>query len=140
MCEIPKPKIDGLFKKSIENQSNNIIDRIKTFEDACNELRIDPENVFNINDSLNEIAYKKLKIIVCALNEGWFPNWNDNNQRKWTPWFAWNSLSSGFGFSGSLCRCSDAYTLTGSRLYFSSEELSNYAGHQFIELYNEYLK
>ena len=140
MREIPKPKIDGLFKKSIETQDRGIIDRIKTFEDACNELGINPENVFNINDELDEIAYKKLKIIGCALNEGWIPDWNDNNQRKWIPWFIWDSLSSGFGFYDSIYCYSNTYSNTGSRLCFSSEELSNYAGQQFIEIYNEYLK
>ena len=140
MRKIPKPKISGLFKKSIENQSNTIIDRIKTFEDACDELGINPENVFNINDELDEIAYKKLKIIVRALNDGWIPDWNDNNQRKWIPWFIWDPLSSGFGFDDSYYSYSFTGTGTGSRLCFSSDALSNYAGQQFIELYNEYLK
>ncbi len=71
---------------------------IKTFEDACEELGIDPDEEFNGDDLIDEAAYKKLKVIVAAINQGWTPDWDNTDQQKWWPYF---KLSSGFGFSHS---------------------------------------
>jgi hypothetical protein len=115
-----------------------IIDRIKTFEDACNEMGINPDELTSSFDTRDERAYKKLKVIIKVINEGWEPNWNDSKEYKWFPWFKWSS-GSGFAFSGSLCSCANTLTGVGSRLCFPSEELANYFGKQFIEIHNELL-
>lgn len=109
---------------------------IKTFEDACEVLELDPTELFSEIDTLDEIAYKKLKVIVKAINQGWSPEWNNSNQRKWHPWF---NLSSGFGFSFSGYHYGRTSTYFGSRLCFESEEKSNYAANQFIQLYEDLL-
>jgi hypothetical protein len=109
---------------------------IKTFEDACDELGIDPDDVYNKKDLPDEIAFKKLKVIAKAINNGWVPNWNDKNQYKWFPYF---NLSSGFCFSHSTCRCTITYTSVGSRLCFETKEQSDYVGKQFDDLYKELL-
>lgn len=108
---------------------------IKSFEDACEELGI-PTEQFLGTDTADEIAYKKLKIIVKAINQGWTPDWDNTNQRKWWPWFI---LSSGFGFSFSYYDCDDTSTAVGSRLCFESEEKSDYTAKQFLDLYKEFL-
>ena len=69
-----------------------ITERVKTFEDACNELG--EENVLvqayrtaefntsgNQNDVSDVVAYLKLRIIVAALNEGWQPTFSDDEYR-----------------------------------------------------------
>lgn len=74
-----------------------ITERVKTFEDACNELG--EENVLvqayrtaefntsgNQNDVSDVVAYLKLRIIVAALNEGWQPTFSDDEYRYY-PWF-----------------------------------------------------
>jgi len=109
---------------------------IKTFKDACNALDIDPDAVCNKGDTLDEAAYKKLKIIAKAINQGWVPDWDNTNERKWFPWF---SLSSGFGFVGSDYRYAGSHTGVGSRLCFESEEKADYAGKQFTAIYEEFL-
>ncbi len=111
-------------------------EKIKTFEDACNMLGIDPASVINENDQPDEKAYKQLKVIIKAINSGWEPNWNDTNQYKWFPVF---NLSSGFGFSGSGYDYTDTDAYVGSRLCFESEEKSNYVATQFEGLYKDYL-
>lgn len=119
--------------------SENILDRIKTFEDACAELGISNDScrpIFDEDEDPDEIAYKKLKVIISAINEGWKPDWNDTNQKKWFPYFA---LSSGFGFSNSYCHCTITFTSVGSRLCFSSQEKAEYVGKQFIDLYEQFL-
>ena len=111
-------------------------EEIKNFEDACAKLDIDPLSVTNEADALDEAAYKKLKVIVKAINAGWEPNWNNTDQRKWWPWFR---MSSGFGFSYSNYGYRLTITGVGSRLCFQSEEKSNYAANQFLNLYEEFL-
>lgn len=74
-----------------------ITERVKTFEDACNELG--EENALvqayrtaefntsgNQNDVSDVVAYLKLRIIVAALNEGWQPTFSDDEYRYY-PWF-----------------------------------------------------
>ena len=134
------------FKATLEDTfgkdffSGKIKDRIKTFEDACAELEIYPEDAiadFQETALKDEIAYRKLKIIAEALNEGWKPDWTDSNQYKYFPWLEYSR--SGSGFVCSYTNYSYTRTTIGSRLCFKSEELALYIGEQFIDLYNEYL-
>jgi len=111
-------------------------EEIKTFEDACAKLDIDPLLVSNESDTPDEAAYKKLKLIVKAINAGWEPDWNNTGQRKYWPWFR---LSSGFGCSDSTYYYGHAITGVGSRLCFESEEKSTYAANQFIDIYEQFL-
>jgi hypothetical protein len=115
---------------------NKTFDEIKTFEDACEVLDIDPDSVITDQDTTDEAAYKKLKIVAKALTQGWTPDWNNSNQYKWYPYF---NLSSGFGFSAAHYDYVDASTTVGSRLCFESEEKAKYAGNQFLQLYKEFL-
>lgn len=110
---------------------------IKTFEDACEELGIDPSELNFESDTTDEIAYKKLKIVVKAINQGWEPDWNDTNQRKWYPWF--KVRSSGFCFSISYYVFGYSLADVGSRLCFESEARATHTATQFIDLYNQFL-
>jgi hypothetical protein len=112
-----------------------ITERVKTFQDACDALGIDPYSVIKSDDSKDEAAYKQLKIIASALNEGWMPDWNDANQAKWYPYFK----MSGFGFWYTLCVSWNSYTIVGSRLCFKSSDLAEYAGKQFLHTYQDFL-
>jgi hypothetical protein len=109
---------------------------IKTFDDACKALGVTPEEILNANDSSDENAYKKLKIVVKAINQGWTPDWTNTDQRKYYPYFV---LSSGFGFSASYYYFVYADTIVGSRLCFETYEQASYAGQQFLELYRIFL-
>ncbi len=111
-------------------------EQIKTFEDACEELGIDIDKLDFSNDTTDESAYKKLKIIIAAINQGWTPDWSNTNQRKWWPWF---NLSSGFGFSYSYFGYGYAAASVGSRLCFETEEKCVYAAKQFIEIYEQFI-
>jgi hypothetical protein len=126
-----------------ENLSQKITDRVKTFEDAC-EFVEPSENVqillrYNGIDPvmLAAQAHAKLCIIVEALNEGWKPNWNNNNQYKWSPWFKMDSPGFRFGASGLWFM--HASSSGGSRLVLHSEELANYIGKQFLSIYQTML-
>lgn len=91
------------------------LETIKTFEDACRKLFLDPESVTKPEDTSDEAAYKKLKVVTKAVNGSWIPDWNNDSRRKWYPRF---NLSSGFGFSHSGYLWSGTNTHVGSRLCF----------------------
>jgi hypothetical protein len=111
---------------------------IKTFEDACDELELTQEDLLHIhnNDSTDEVAYKKLKIVIAAINQGWIPNWDNDNERKWWPYF---NLSSGFSFSDTDYYYVYSHTDVGSRLCFESQEKAIYTAEQFLPLYKDFL-
>ena len=119
----------------------DIKDKVKSFEDACKVLDITPSVpvVTGIPEKYQKplIANYQLMVIAEALNEGWTPDWSNGEWDKWYPWFNMdNSSSAGrFSFGGADIRRS--YSIVGSRLCFKSEELADYAGTQFLELYRE---
>jgi hypothetical protein len=115
--------------------SQKITDRVKTFADACEVLDIDPDDVVHSADDADDQAYKQLKVIARALNEGWEPNYNNSNERKWYPWFYMDKPA---GFRLGACGCDFAVTGVGARLVFKTEELARYAATQFIGLYSSY--
>lgn len=113
---------------------------IKTFDDACRtqgttEQKFN-ERFKNLGLDPDTIYYEMLKIVVAAINQEWTADWNNSNQYKWWPYF---KMSSGFGFSGSGYDCTYSRSSVGSRLCFESEEKSNYAAKQFIDIYKGFL-
>jgi hypothetical protein len=109
------------------------------------------------------MAYIKLRIVVAALNEGWVPSFKEDEYR-WYPWFnlytdeevaemseeqkkrvlLWGGYSgsgsiSGLAYASSGFAWSRSDALIGSRLALKSEELADYVGRQFIELYKEFM-
>lgn len=127
--------------------SENIITKVKSYEDACTvlgrETTLPDFSFLPEKEQKAQEAHFKLVIITKALNEGWTPDWKNRQWDKWFPWFDFNidnengSSSSGrfsFGRSGDLCSGS----ICGSRLCFKSSELATYAGVQFFDLYRDY--
>ena len=115
--------------------------KIKSFEDACNALgilEIVPDfSTFPEKYRKAMYAHYKLMVITEALNEGWTPNWDDWEERKYYPWFDMRSSASG-GLSFDVCDYWSTTSLVGSRLCFKNRELAEYAGKEFVELYKEY--
>lgn len=146
-----------------------VTERIRTLEDAMEALgQGHPfvEEYIAVRDKLNTdngdlLAYLKLRIITYALNEGWEPNFTQDECR-WYPLFYLKTkemmealdeeekrravLRSGnfaYAYSGlvyaianSASTVSGAYY--GARLAFKSEELADYAGVQFREIFADF--
>ena len=106
--EIPEGKvaewkeINGVTTLVLVDEKDNrpVTERIKTFEDACNELGDEHQlvkeywGVININLDITQdlISYLKLRIIAAALNElqeatiDEFPKFA-TDENRWYPWF-----------------------------------------------------
>ena len=123
-------------------EPKDITERVKSYEDACAVLGLNPAEldvtVSGFGTDSNSIkAYGKLVVIARALNEGWTPDWTNSDEYKYYPWFKYDGA--GFGFSGTCYVCWSADAGVGSRLCFKTDALAEYAGKQFIEIYNEFL-
>jgi hypothetical protein len=122
----------------------DITERVQSYEDACKVLSIEPENetvLTKLGFTKDEIAYRKIKTIAQALNEGWEPNWSDSNEYKYYNWFYKKTNGAAAGFASALTHyaASSANTAIGSRLCFKSRDLATYAGQKFTSLYNDFL-
>lgn len=88
-----KQLLETLFGKDTF-KPQDITERVRTFEDACNVLGSDHPLVDkyyqwadNVEDNDPFIrAVLKLEIITAALNEGWEPHFTAGEWR-WIPWF-----------------------------------------------------
>ncbi len=151
-----------------QTDNRPITERIKTFEDACNALGEDHPFVaaYNAVEDLDEWgedleAYLKLRIITAALNEGWEPQFTQDEDR-WFPWFVlWTEELTGksdewkrerrlttmqyhrgeyagLAYANSINAPSSAAANFGSRLCFKSDTLAEYAGKQFIKLWMDF--
>ena len=88
-----KKTLEAIFGKEMF-KPKDIKERIKTFEDACNELGKEHTLVREYWDVCHTgimfgadiIAYLKLRIIAAALNEGWEPQFTEDAWRYF-PWF-----------------------------------------------------
>lgn len=85
--------LENLFGKGIFVKQD-VKERVKTFEDACNELGNEHPFVKSYEMYVNTaggeeadvIAYLKLRIIAAALNEGWEPQLAEEKS-SYYPWF-----------------------------------------------------
>jgi len=133
-----KSTLEDTFGKSFF--SGKITDRIKSYDDACEELGETPLNeqaLKNLGFTTDEINYRKLKTVTKALNEGWVPDWTNSNENKWQPYFQLSS--GGFVFYDAYYGYSYGNAGYGSRLCFKSDELATYAGKQFSEIYKGFM-
>lgn len=167
--EVPNGKkpewVNGVLTL-VDEKPKNVMERIKTFEDACNELGIDHNEWMQDKKELgleaDVIAYLKLRIIATALNEGWKPQFTTDEYRYF-PWFCLYTQSEidemneedksrvvdrsnliayangGVAFAHTFYGSSGTYSLVGSRLAFKTRELAEYAGRQFVEIWADYV-
>ena len=146
-----------------------VMDRVKTFEDACRELGKDHPFALayqNTNlrdpefadDNIEVLAYLKLRIITAALNEGWTPKFIKGEKRYSPCFFLYTDKEirnmskeeksrvvyqscdyASGGVSLAFTNCDTTTVRFGSRLAFKTSELAEYAGKQFGKLYANYL-
>lgn len=139
----------------------DIMERVRTFNEACEEIGKDHEYVRTYaammlamegrQDYLDVLAYLRLKIIVCALNEGWDSR-NDRDQNGYGPHYMtlgneeYEQLapfdkemcvelfadSEGVPQHAKVVVCKLCY---GNALALRTPELARYAGFQFAQDY-----
>lgn len=124
---------------------SEITNKIKTFEDACEVLGKDHEDVALYRDLStlptplppDLMAYIKLRIVCLALNEGWQPKFTQDEVRYW-PWL-WLYTQAEYdrlddadkkglllfgGLANVLARCGVAYSFS----YYAVSYSATYIG------------
>lgn len=119
-----------------------ITERIKTFDNAFRALGeehplIREFIIKSYGSSPDLEAYMKLRIICAALNEGWVANYHNLEQDKWFPWFTYRDGGFVYALAGNSASYSNAYH--GVRLAYKTKELAEYAGRQFVDIYQKLL-
>lgn len=152
----------------MDKSKKNITNRIKTFDDALEELGPNHPLVkeykalCKADVTEDTIVYSRLCVITAAMNEGWTPRFVKGEYRYF-PYFylytneeisrmseeeksrvVYRSSRNAYAYGGVSCAdasSGSAYVFAnfGSRLAFKTEELAEYAGKQFTKLYAEYL-
>lgn len=149
----------------------NVMERVKTFQDAINELGDEHPLVIEYITwckqiggaySADVMAYLKLRIIAAALNEGWEPQFTEDEYRYY-PYFyfytkeEYEQLSDevkgrcvgrsrnnayadgGLVYAFAVFDSSRSYSRLGVRLAFRTSELAEYAGEQFLDIWADYI-
>ena len=144
--EIPDGKCAKWVNSVLTLVDDDVTKRIKTLEDACNELgekhplviqyRLSVAAAY-IGDPMTEdfIAFLKLRIIAAALNEGWEPTF-EKDEERWYPWF--KIKQGGLVCASAYNAGSGSYADYGVRLVFKSKGLAEYAGKQFTDIYKDF--
>lgn len=150
----------------IDEPEKDVRKRIKTFEDACREIGIDAEawnrDKISLGLEPDVLAFLKLRIIVKALNEGWEPQFTEDECRYY-PWFIlytreeYNKLDEkeksrvvcrsgsyayacgGVSYAYAHSDSSFAYASIGVRLAFKTSELAAYCGRQFLDIWADFV-
>ena len=138
------PEFKAMLEDSFSKEffSQDITERVKSYEDACRETGATPIDVQKMHEegyTIDEIMYIMLKEETKALNEGWIADYKNGDQKKWFPVFRWDSSLGRFVFSFAAYYYTYAHAGYGSRLAFKSEKLAIYAGQQFIDQYEKYI-
>lgn len=151
----------------MDKSKKNITNRIKTFDDALEELGPNHslvkeyEAICKADVTENTIVYSRLCVITAAMNEGWRPRFVKEEYRYFPYFYLYTNEeisrmseeekssvvyrsychASAYGGVAYACAYNDSVYVAnvGSRLAFKTEELAEYAGKQFTKLYVDYL-
>lgn len=158
--------LEKMFSKEVF--TSTVMDRIKTFDDACRALGIDAKQWMTENETskmdANLLAYMKLRIITEALNDGWKPKydskewhygvWYDlmtqeqynrkSNRKKEERGVLFSGLAAddaAAGFVGAYTICLPSHTVVhfGSQLCYKNREIALYSGKQFVDIWADFL-
>lgn len=156
--EVEKNLLERMFGKELLNYDKVVMERIKFFEDAYDEIHNNPF-IFEYNElctntryeTASNIAFTKLKIIAKALNGQC--NLEVPNHKRWYPRFLvkkTNTVNEKTIYQDAVyIKRNDVYFMffdvvrndevisEASNAYtcFRTRELAEYAGKQFIDIY-----
>ena len=141
-CAEIKTMLEDSFGK--ESLKLKVTERIKTWEDAANEMGIDPVTsppfpipVGSFQEAAN--AFFKLDVIATVLLEGVELDWTNEDQYKYYAWFNNYKPGSGFSFYDTSYDWTSTNAGGGARLCVDTAEKAEYFGCQFIDIFNQFL-
>lgn len=97
IIEIPDGKALRFKDGAYVLVDDNVMERIKTFDDACRKVTGKSEKEWLAENETEKmdpdvLAYLKMRIIVAALNEGWKPEFKEHERRYYPYYYAYTKL------------------------------------------------
>ncbi len=137
-------KLELLEKETLElrkiiEKKEELIARITTIEQVYAELG---KKMLTINDfsflpvynRVKALNFQHIQAIAELFNEGWKPDWNNNNEYKYYPYFQFGSGGWSFYFYRNYCCCAG-----GVPAFYKNEKIATYVGKTFLPIYADYL-
>lgn len=122
------------------------VQEIASYEDAKALLGLSDEPLMTIcgvskHHGKALLALSKLFTIADAWNkeDGFVPDFSNEKQRKYYPWFEYNKGAAGFVCANTHWTATKAHATAGSLLCFATRERALAFGTQFKDLYNDFL-
>ncbi len=146
-----KTELESHFGKEIfiPKTEQKYFEAVGGVKDACKILKITKTKLDRImianpkdDDERASNAYEEIKLIIKAINFliKFVPNYAEVNQKKWWPWFKWDTSKSAFVFSNAYCFYDGTSTDVGVRLVLADSEAAEYVGRKFLPTFNKFLK
>ena len=132
------PVVRNLVNNYQDANDNEIMERIKTYEDACAALYREPisaEKFYELEIGDYEITFHKLKTIIEALNDENDICISDEEECYWYPRFAIDHKEVSLVFAGVDCNIANTSFIGISALALKNQALAEYCGKQFIKLW-----
>ena len=101
------------------------------FEIACEKLGVEPIIPDGLSRSMQ--ALFQLEKIIEVANEGWYPDFENENEYKYFPYFYMENGCQVFH----CVHCWVSLATVPATSLFKSRELAEYAGTQFIDIYTK---
>lgn len=117
----------------------------KSFEAVLDHLgELDPEvvnykkiaSVFEDDPKNHLLNYQKAVVLIRAINDGWEPDWDNGNERKY---FLWFDMGSSSGFRYSAYDRWRSLSAVGSRLAFKNYEDGQWLFDQYPEVFENFM-
>lgn len=135
-----KQSLEKVFGKDFFAEKNKKSNYMQLWNDFCkkNKLKVtlpylNPKN----SEEESENAYKMLINIIRIANKGWVPDFKNENEYKYYPWFYLDE-DSGFAFSNASYDCTSTDSNVGSRLCFFSRQTAEEIAKAFLPIYEKY--
>jgi hypothetical protein len=126
-----------IFNKIFKDNKVDVLS-VKTYSEVCKHLKekeytLEDFKMFDSKDATRLLAKLKIQQLEKFFNQGWTPNWKNQSEYKYYPYFSINS-------SGGLVFLSYGYFdsgFAGRAGFFKSSEIATHVGKNFIDIYND---
>ena len=130
---VPKPVKQIKVKEPVWKSVNNLNDIFRLAKVDRNKYLPYPKPKNDWERFVN--ATPILALVAKVFNEGWIPDWDNNDEKKWFCWF--DMRKGGFVFSYTFYGCTFTHSYCGSRLVLVDSERAKRSGVLFKQIHKD---
>ena len=137
ICEALGCEVEIVEKKVTVMEDTPSYYKIDSVETALKATRKTMPDFTGLPDRYK--ALFEMETIVEAVNEGWEPNWTDDDEPKWIPQFRTPCIDLNFAFDYSELSMVSMPAGCGEQLHLRCEKRSDYVGEKFLPIWERIL-